>query len=826
MANVTYTVVKGDNLTKIAAAHNTTVAKLVELNNIADPNYIVVGQVLVISGTATPATKATDTTKVTIDVFGLQSDTDRTVYVRYLWSKWATTEHCLTQWYYDTGDGMWFIGDEYTDDKSQGKALYNAPSNAKRVMFKVIPVAKKKTVNGKEVAYWTAQWSEFMVYDFDDNPPVTPNVPSVKIEKYKLTATLDNIEIENNDDGTAPQIQFQVVKDDSTLFASGSANVVTYHASYSTTITAGGAYKVRCRAVRNNKYSDWTDYSDNYNTIPAVPTGLTAKAKTSTSAYLTWDAVDTAETYDIQYTTELRYFDTSKEVTDQTGIEYTNFEMTGLTTGDEYFFRVRATNKEGSSGWSSVCSTAVGKKPAAPTTWSSTTTAIVGEKITLYWIHNSADNSSETYADLEILIGDSKETHTIKKSEDEDEKDKTSFFEIDTSDYIEGTKISWRVRTSGATKEFGEWSIQRTIDVYAPVTLSLNVTDKDANPLEVITGFPFYVRGLAGPNTQIPLGYNLTITSNQIYETVDQIGSIQTINKGEQVYSKYFDTTDALLVELTAGNIDLQNGMSYTVTCVVSMNSGLTKEASTTITVSWDEVSYAPNAEIGIDPDAVVAYIRPYCEDVDGNRIEGVSLNVYRREFDGTFTEIISGIDNMSDTYITDPHPALDYARYRIVAVTDATGAVSYYDPPGYPVGEVAAIIQWDEDWTYFDTTNSDMLEQPAWAGSLLRLPYNIDVSSAYSPDVSLVNYIGRKHPVTYYGTQIGETAKWNMDIIKDDEETLYALRRLAIWMGDVYVREPSGSGYWANVTVSFSQKHKELTIPVSLDITRVEGGI
>ena len=42
----TYTVVKGDNLTKIAAKYGTTVAKLVELNAIKDPNLILIGQVL------------------------------------------------------------------------------------------------------------------------------------------------------------------------------------------------------------------------------------------------------------------------------------------------------------------------------------------------------------------------------------------------------------------------------------------------------------------------------------------------------------------------------------------------------------------------------------------------------------------------------------------------------------------------------------------------------------------------------------------------------------------------------------------------------------
>ena len=120
---------------------------------------------------------------------------------------------------------------------------------------------------------------------------------------------------------------------------------------------------------------------------------------------------------------------------------------------------------------------------------------------------------------------------------------------------------------------------------------------------------------------------------------------------------------------------------------------------------------------------------------------------------------------------------------------------------------------------------NENAVETPPWSGSLLKLPYNIDVSNSNDNDVEFVEYVGRNHPVSYYGTQRGEKATWNTDVPKDDEETLYALRRLAIWMGDCYVREPSGSGYWANISVSFNQKHDKLTIPVTLDITRVDGG-
>ena len=87
------------------------------------------------------------------------------------------------------------------------------------------------------------------------------------------------------------------------------------------------------------------------------------------------------------------------------------------------------------------------------------------------------------------------------------------------------------------------------------------------------------------------------------------------------------------------------------------------------------------------------------------------------------------------------------------------------------------------------------------------------------------MSYVGRKRKVSYYGTQLGETSTWNMDIPKSDYETLYTLRRLAAWTGDVYIREPSGMGFWANVKVGYSTKHCELVVPITLTVTRVEGG-
>lgn len=833
----TYTVKKGDTLSQIALDFHTTVDKLVSLNNIANPNYIVVGQVLKIDGTPDPpATNSTYRPK--INVFGLQSNTDRTVYATWTWDM-SETDHYKVKWVYATGDGVGFIGNEGTTENKQ--SIYTAPENATHVAFYVQPVCKAKTdSNGNETYAWDGQWSTRVAYYFIDNPPTKPDVPNVEIKDLVLTATLDNLDVNGN------AIQFQVYRDNTTLYKTAYALIDTGYVSFSTPVFAGRKYKVRCRAVRgstkynpkdrynpgtvyltNEIYSDWTEFSANYGTPPAAPSGITElRATSETSVYIAWEASETATKYTIEYTTKKEYFDGSDQTTTINDVEFNHYEKTGLESGSEYFFRVKALNDDGESDWTDIKSVVVGSDPAAPTTWSSTTTAVVGEPLNLYWVHNTADGSSQTFAELEITIAGVTNSYTIENDRPEDEKDKTSIYEFNTSNYPEGTKIEWRVRTAGVTKEFGDWSIKRVVNIYAPATLELSVTDIDGNALETLTTFPAYISALAGPSTQVPIGYHLVVISNQAYETVDNIGNVKMVNAGDSVYSKYFDISDPLVVELSANNINLDNNISYTITCTVSMDSGLTSESSVSFVVAWTDEEYWPNAEIAIDSDVYAAHIRPYCLGVDEQPIEDLLMSVYRREFDGSFTELLTGIDQTKNTFVTDPHPALDYARYRVVATSKSTGAVSYYDLPGIYVGCNAAIIQWDEVWSNFDVRSEDILEEPAWTGSMLKLPYNIDVSDSHQIDTSLVEYIGREHPVSYYGTQLGHTATWNMEIPHDDVETLYTLRRLARWKGDAYVREPSGSGYWANVVVSFSQKHCEVTIPVTLSVKRVEGGV
>lgn len=892
MANTYYTVKKGDTLSGIAKKYNTTVTYLAKLNNIQNVNLIYVGQKLLISSsttTSTPNVNQTATTTPIIDAFGLQSNTDRTVFATWVWTK-DNTDHYKTIWYYDTGNGVWFIGNESTTENKQ--SVYTAPSNAAKVRFKVQPVSKTRKVNNKDTSYWTANWSTVKDYAFSNNNPSVPPSPKLEIKQYNAIVTVDNIA---ND---ASHIEFQLLKTNNTeyadtysVFRTGTAAIYNGTATYTTSITAGSKYKVRIRAYRlasnqsSKIYSEWTEYSNPVETIPSGARGpITVVASSSTSVHLSWGAITTAKTYDIEYAKKKEYLDGSNASTIINSIESTHYELTGLESGTAYFFRMRGVNDEGSSPWSDISSVLLGTVPAAPTTWSSTTTAISGEAVNLYWIHNSEDGSNQNKSEIEIQIGGDIRTETITAKPEEG--DTTNVYSIDTSEYIEGTRIFWRVRTAGITEEFGEWSTSREITIHAPATLDLQVVDNYGQDLYSLECFPFYVVAEGGPSTQHALSYHVSIIANQTYFTIDELGQERVITRGQEVYSRYFDTTGILAYSINAGDVDLENNINYTLECTVSMNSGLVASNYRDFTVRWVSETFDVNAEVAIDYNTLTAAIRPYCgyrdtayylvnfneekklyirsnktvDPLDGetigsltisgdvvyqgynskgeivlfttglsdhiNLIPDMIISVYRREYDGKFTLIQNEIPNEGNMFITDPHPALDMARYRIIAMNKHTGAISFDDIPGIPVNEKSIVIQWDEQWDDFDLTDeNEMMDRP-WAGSMIKLPYNIEISNKNKNDVSFIKYIGRENPVTYYGTQKDISASWKVEIPKNDKDTLYALRRLSIYMGDVYVREPSGIGYWANVVVSYSQKYREMTIPVTIEVTKVEGGV
>ena len=984
MANTYYTVIRGDTLTKIANKYNTTVKNLVAWNKIKNANVIYPNQKLIVGSSngkvttkSTASSKNSNSNKVKITDHDIMKGTTNTLFVFWSWNKDDTKEYKV-QFKYATSDGHYFDGSETTTTHKQ--ATFDVADHYTKVKVRIKPIAKtKKTTTGsgknkktKEVEKWKADWEEKVIVVKDEQNPRVPPTPEGTLDNLRLTVNVSNIR-----QIYADSIEFQLFRKKNNdngytleYVNKGSCGISNNMASTIFSLAVGQKYKIKARSFKGKEYSDFTEF------IPSGDSWFVTKPEKVEIDYIKAISKDevqvhffgdksTAESFELQYTMNPKWFDTNPEKV--TTIQITESREYYSITGWEdrvrqtdaagtYYFRMRGVLGDQKGPWTGneEWKLIMGLKPSIPTTWSNVETAYIGETIYFYWLHNTMDGSSESNCKLTLDLepADQGEHITVEidipNERSEEYKNSPGVYILNTLEgakakingeevvviepeyFSEDVKINWYVRTCGVTQEYSEKSTTRIVQLYEQPYVNVYITDEEEQDLNIITEFPFYIAANAGPNTQTPIGYHFTIKSKDSYTTVDEIGEEKIISAGDVLYSRYFDpNTDKgeegfvrnIVLQMLPSNVDLENGKEYELECTVTMDNGLRATGNMDFEVSWIDESFMPDARIIIDHSNYSAQIRPYCyytplvhkiveiinstytltntiteagwdqdhensgeaienafvgyevdddsdiseEDIinleeddlimvfsteyEGNTImyaevsgdkelvENITLGVYRKEFDGSFTKIEDGILNESQSVI-DPHPSLDYARYRITVTKNDTGAISYSDVMepisgsdsfDYEDRFPGIIIQWDEKWSNFkisDSNDGDLPENLPYAGSLLKLPYNVDISDTNNKDIELIEYIGRENPVSYFGTQIGQTSTWNFEIEADDSETLYGLRRLARWMGNVYVRESSGTGYNAVVSLNISQKHNSLTIPVSMSVTKVEGGI
>lgn len=913
-----YIVRPGDTLWAIASAYkskisgstiNAKIDTLVSVNKIKNRDLIYVGQGINFSGGGSSPTSSS-ANKVTIDALALQaSDTTsgRSVYASWSWSKDNTkgfqyrwSQYKNGQWVAN-GDSTMDYPDNVTSQEDRDLLCYaefTADVIATKVRFQILPIATTYKSGDKEVPHWKlgtgsgdVAWAT-KEYNFADNPPLPPGVPEAEFDELndrKLVMSFSFTEADKNRIG-ATAIKFNIVKNNTTsVYTSDPIPVQKkaddyYFVSHPKELDYGGEYKVRaCSVNAKNKSSAWSGFSNVKSTRPVAPKKITdcrcdILDDGTFQVHLEWEKVANAAQYVVEYHTNRTQLEQGQIEGSETTIDArTYIDILGLSSGKQYFFRVKAANAKGESNPTDIVTLAVGDRPAAPTTWSSAKSAFVGESMELNWTHNTVDGSAQTFAEFAMKINNGEWKSYTFKNETSPYKDDTvtkSFtygtvvsykgdmhVKIDTTHgELENSTVAWKVRTIGIkgvtgtynTSDYSEWSADdRTFNIYTLPTLELSLSrdlageepfeDVEIPPEETggepyivnkaLTSFPFYIRANVTLNDytlQRPIGYYLQIIAEDSYETVDDAGRSKTVNPGDAVYSKYFTVpveNPILIVVMSAENIDLEPLIRYTVKCEADMSTGMAVPGSDEFNVLWADVEYQIKATIIVNEDTYAATIIPTCEDLEGNLIENVSLAIYRREYNGSLTEIASNIPN-NGTAVSDPHPSLDYARYRLIAKDDKTGAISFFDMGGHYVGCPSVIVQWAEDWTPFDSDEQTSMEMPSGSGSMLVLPYNVKVSDSRQREVSLVNYAGREYPVSYHGTSISEKSSWSTVIPKDDADTIYALRRLSLWNGPVYIREPSGMGFWATVIPSFNIDHKSVSIPVTLEVTRVEGGV
>jgi len=810
----------------------------------------------------------------------------------------SKTDQLKAHWWYTRPDGQEMGYEEQTIDVGAAKVFtYSYPEEAISVRVTVAPVPKQDN-NGKDLYQY--EWVSASFNIQNAAIPTIPDVPSVTINADgTATYTLTNI---NSD---TDYVNFQTFHSNTTKCSSEIVAVSTTRScSFTLTLIPGREYKVRARArKKSGVWSDYSEFSDAFYSVPKavalkkVQAYADQETVNPTTIYVEWSASDGVppEKYRVEYATSQQYFDdnatdyiSSQETDNNTNLYL--FLRSGLETGKRYFVRVAAVNSTGISAYSSVMSIVLGSKPAAPTAWSSRTAMQVGESIHLYWVHNATDGSSQTRASVYLALtfkdGTSiSGTLPLENTTDLEHIDDTSDLTINTAtgeytwfgvtkkfssvdstsgikqftaaNFAKGGKLRWFLATwgvvSSGTDYRSDFSVAGTIEIYGKITFSFSTSNLDAygeEDMYEIVRFPIDLTMITTvTDSQKPISYNITVTNDMPYTTIDYLGREQYVPKDSIVYSAFIDksgtietqtssrTVYSLTKNITATDADFQNNIRYIITMNVIMSSSNEVSKTIGVWVHLDDDEYSIGADFTGDPEVLTMSIRPWAYDTSDTAPSDVVMAVYRRNYDSTFTLIGENIPNDEAHSVVDPHPALNNASYRLVAKSLLSGSMTYtdfylseiFDTNGDDVnlGDKSIVIQWDENWVdYYESDSEGMRsEDYPYAGSILKLPFNIDISSSNSPDVTLVEYVGRQHPVSYYGTQLGETTSWSTDVVKSDTETLAKIRALMNYMGDVYVREPSGIGFWANIKLSYNLNHLDMVIPVSIDITRVEGG-
>lgn len=552
------------------------------------------------------------------------------------------------RWYYGTTKNGGYYLDKTITTKSTSTSsdLWTPPNNAIKIKVTVkVNSDKYKSSKSKTASWFSTSAISRKDTDYDEYPS-SPSIAEFTITNKSLKAVV-TYDTEYND---IDQIHLQILKDGKTIKYNLylNANDATDMVTFNQTLSEVGSYQVRARVCSKdsgtNLWSEYSAWSSSVDTRPNPPKLNTISVIDDDKIKLLWSSVSNITQYQIEYVADSNDYFNSNSVSSVTVDNLTSYIISGLESGKTYYFRVRSVNGSDKSEPSNVMSAVLATKPSPPTTWSSTTTAVLTMDIDtidptyIYWVHNSQDGSAQRSAKLEFVIGGKTYYLYVENTKKDDYGeliDEISQLELwhltvynNSASNISpaGTiydifmnstddSIKWRVRTKGLHADYSDFSIERVIKAYVKPNLELFVTNQNGSNLEgdILSNFPLVIKGLTTPSSQTPISYYISIIAGGTYETTDTYGNEQIITEESEIYSEFLDTNEQLEKTLSASDVDFVTGIQYMLKVIAYMDSGLSAEASYTFTPNWEEMAEEPDAVIEFDEKYRYAVIQPYC---------------------------------------------------------------------------------------------------------------------------------------------------------------------------------------------------------------------
>ena len=543
--------------------------------------------------------------------------------------------------------------------------------------------------------------------------------------------------------------------------------------------------------------------------VPNAPTNVNvASTSTPGTVRITWDwPWQDANSATISWADHADAWQSTDEPDDYT-IENTHANewfVSGLETGQRWYFRVRLTQGTGDNAvngaWSEIVSIDLSSAPVLPTLSLSSGVITEGGSVSAFWSYVSTDGTYQAYAEVcEATISGSGITY---------------------GDIIASTQTAQHVTIYA--DEVG-WNVGETHYLCVRVvSASGRASDGWSDPVPVIIAAPLEINiastSLSNKKlTAMPLTATITGAGNGgiTQLIIERAESYHIDRPNEEDFNGYQGETIAIFeqtgeAQITINREDLfgslDDGASYNL--IATIQDGLGQSASETIRfeVDWAHQALMPEATVRIEDG--VAVITPTAP---SGAAEGDTVDIYRLSADKP--ELIVKGAEFGTEYV-DPYPAFnEYGGHRIVYRTidgdyiTAEGDLAWIDlqqDAGDYIKSIASVVDFD--------------------GTSIELFYDTTHSTSWEKGFRETEYLGGSIQGDWGKAVKTSSSVKTAKVTVEDQASMQDLRRLAAYPGICHIRTVDGSSYACDIEISVDRQYDQETVRATynLDITKVD---
>lgn len=486
------------------------------------------------------------------------------------------------------------------------------------------------------------------------------------------------------------------------------------------------------------------------------------------------------------------------------------WNISGLAVGKEWFVRLRLVSGETYGPWSDTKSIDLSSEPVKPVLTLSKSTIRQKEDFTAYWAYISTDTTAQASAEIcTATINNGTITYG------------SVIAHTETAQHV-GIKCpkSWTtgqtyylcLRLTSGSGHVSDWSDPVAVTVAEPLnavisSTSLQTITISADDEQALTRSVLSLREMPLSITVTGAGAGGTTTviveraADYYLERPDETQF--TGHEGETIalISQTGESAISIAAKDLLGTFD--DGAQYRIRALVQDGLGQSSEKTLDFEVHWSHQAVMPRANLVLEGSAVkITPVSPTGAQT------GDSCDIYRLSIDRPVLVVENAA--FGQTYV-DPYPAIgSYGGHRIVFKTKNGDYITADNIPAW----IDLDDDFEADYSIID-----------FAGEQVLLRYNLGLTNSWKKDFKETKYLGGAVQGDWNEGFSRSLSISNTSVTVHDEETIAALRRLAVYPGICHVRTVEGSSFDADIQVSEVRSYQSAgrKVEFSLSVTRVD---